>query len=250
MAGKVSVYKVTTFHFSRLKRAELLTFNRLTLQIIDSTCGAATGVLLERFRAAAEAFDRAMHDKAFQPGLGLAEYDAAADASYAAVSAQARASLMHPYKNVRDAAQKVVEILDKHGNPTALPYSEEYGILGILLSQLKTLGKEVTDSAMIGPHVERLQHDYDAFMAANEHKVDVKSKQILGMIKDTAEACYESWGNLAKYLEVMAASDALPGAAEAIDKLNALLMPMKTRLKNRLSSQDAKEENVFDETTA
>ena len=79
--------------------------------------------------------------------------------------------------------------------------------------------------------------------------IDTKSKQQTGAIKTVSQTCYKTWQNLAKYLEVMVIADALPGASDAIDQLNAMNATIKRRLDARKSNKtDDTSVNIVDQT--
>jgi len=246
MAKADSNTKVVKINYRALKRSEELMFHRLTLQIIDNCCGTATGVLLEQYRDACNAFGLLMHDKAFVPNMSLNEYDAAADAAWTSLNAQAQASTLHPYDDIREAGQKVADIINLHGNPIHLTYNEEYGILGTLIAQLRTLGNDVLEKALVKPHFDKLVESYNLFMLASEAKADSKLKQAAGQIKESSEQCYACWKRLVQYLEAMGNANALSGAHDAIAKINVILSPVKTRLITRKAGKSDESENVFE----
>jgi len=246
MAKTDSNTKIVKINYRILKRSEELMFHRLTLQIIDNCCGTATGVLLEQYRDACNVFASLMHDKAFVPSMSLNDYDIAADAAWTSLNAQAQASTLHPYDEVREAGQKVADVINLHGNPIHLSYNEEYGVLGTLIAQLRTLGNDILEKALVKPHFDKLVESYNLFMLASEAKADNKSKQAAGQMKESSEQCYACWKRLAQYLEAMGNANALPGAHDAIARINVVLTPVKTRLVARKASKIDDSENVFD----
>lgn len=241
--------KIIRFNHSHLRREEQHSFNDRVMQIVLNTCGNC-GKAYERFEAAAAAFDKLLTDKALAPSLSLVELDGIADSAWSSLNLMIRACLVHPRSSVRDAASKVNDIFSKTQNPTMLNYDEEYGALRTLLSQLATLDSETIKAALVDEHIAALQKAVEDFVTASASKVDALSKKQTGLIKDAAAECFKAWQDLAKFIEIMDSLDSLPGAANAIDQLNALNAAIKRRLEarkqNKATDKDNDHVNIVD----
>ena len=227
---------INRVNYKALRRDEQHSFNNRVLHILDTTCGAC-GKPYSEFKAAAEQFGTILHNKGFATSLSLEEYDRKADDAWRGLDAQIAASRKHPKEEVRKAAQVVNDVFSKTANPTNLNYDQEYGALSVLLSQLNALDHSVLVTARIDEYVDYLGECVCDFMEASKKSIDAKSKQQIGALQTVSQDCYKSWQNLAKYLEAMVIADALPGASDAIDQLNAMNASIKRRLEARKSNK-------------
>jgi hypothetical protein len=234
--------KIIRFNHTHLRREEQHSFHDRVMQIVLNTCGKC-GKAYDRFEAAAIAFDQLLTEKALAPSLSLVELDDIADSAWSSLNLMLRACLVHPRQSVRDAASKVSDIFSKTPNPTMLNYDEEYGALRTLLSQLATLDSETIKAALVDEHIAALQKAVEDFVTASASKVDALSKKQTGLIKAAATECFKAWQDLAKYIEIMASLDSLPGASDAIDQLNALNTGIKRRLEARKSNKASGKED-------
>lgn len=234
--------KIIRFNHTHLRREEQHSFNDRVLQIVLNTCGNC-GKAYDRFEAAARSFDKLLTDKALAPSMSLVELDGIADSAWSSLNLMIRAGLVHPRPSVRDAARKVNDIFSKTPNPTMLNYDAEYGALRTLLSQLATLDSETIKAALVDEHIAALQKAVEDFVTAGASKVDALSKKQTGLIKAAATECFKAWQDLAKYIEIMDSLDSLPGAADAIDRLNAMNTTIKRRLEARKQNKTAGKED-------
>lgn len=227
---------INRINYKALRRDEQHSFNNRVLHILDTTCGAC-GKPYSEFKTAAEQFGGILHERGFVTSFSLDEYDRKADDAWRGLDAQIEASRKHPREEVKKAAQVVNDVFSKTANPTNLNYDQEYGALSVLLSQLNAIDRSVLVAARVDEYVDYLGKCVNDFMEASQKSIDAKSKQQIGTILSASQNCYKAWQNLVKYLEAMVIADALPGASDAIDQLNAMNATIKRRLETRKSNK-------------
>lgn len=233
---------ILKFKYNKLRRDEIRTFNSRVLQILD-IAGCDAGAKHQAFRAAAEVYENVLHGQGFASSVSLAEYDRLADDAWTGLSLQIRASLMHPEAAVREAARKVDTVFQKTENPTRLSYDLEYGALSTLVSQLKSLDAEVLEKSFVKPYLNHLDNCVQNFMNAAASVVDTKAQKEIGAVKAAADACYQAWLELVKFLEVAADSGLVAHAGDAIVRLNVMNAEIKSRTNVRKPQKD---DNLFE----
>lgn len=234
MSKECSIVRI---HVLSLRKEEIQTFNSRVLGILNETCGAC-GKPYADFKAAAELYERILHDKGFSASLSLEEYDRRADEAWRGLDMQIAASVRHPREEVRKAAEQVKAVWEKTPNPTQLNYDQEYGALTILLSQLNAIERSVLIIARVDEYVDYLGVCVNEFILASKRAMDVRANQQAGTLKDAAQNCYKTWQNLAKYIEAMANAEALPRADEAISKLSMMNTQIKRKLDIRKNDRE------------
>lgn len=228
--------KIINVDYAHFRREEQHSFHDRVMQIVLNTCGKC-GKAYDRFEAAAKSFDALLVSKGLAPSLSLEALDMIADDAWRSMSLQLGASLVHPRQGVREAAAKVDAVFSKTPNPTRLGFDEEYGALSTLLSQLAQLDADTLKAALVDEHVQALQAAVEDFIVASTDKLDALAKVQAGQIKEVSAGCFAAWKALARYIEMMASLDELPGASEAIAQLNAMNAAIKRRQELRKANK-------------
>lgn len=239
--------RIINVDYVHFRREEQHSFHDRVMQIVLNTCGKC-GKAYDRFEAAAKSFDALLVGKALAPSLSLEALDRIADDAWRSLALQISASLVHPRQGVREAAAKVDAVFSKTPNPTRLGFDEEYGALSTLLSQLASLDADTLKAALVDEHVQALQAAVEDFIVASSDKLDALAKVQAGQIKEVSADCYAAWKALARYLEMMASLDELPGASEAIAQINAMNAAIRRRQELRKANKSVG--NTVDMTDA
>lgn len=223
---------VTSFGIARLRRAELASFHRRVIAILETTY-AVSSPTIDAFKDAAKQYESLLQVKDFDEQIGLEAYDRVADYAWRALKAQITASLMHPDEAVGAAATKIDAIFSKTPDPTNENYDSEYAKLSKLVAQLLTIDESDRNLAAIEPFLTRLECAVSDFYEAANRATHTKAQKINGEVQSAAKACHEAWRKLTCFLEYRATIEDDDAAARAIDVLNAMLIPVKTRLNQR-----------------
>ena len=223
---------VTSFGITRLRRAELVSFHRRVLGILETTYATSTP-LIDALKDAAKRYESLLQIKDFDEQISLEEYDRVADYAWRALKAQITASLMHPDEAVIAAATKVDAIFSKTPDPTNENYDSEYAKLSKLVAQLQTIDEADRHLAAIEPFLTRLESAVSDFYEAANRATHAKAQKNNGEVKSAVKECHEAWRKLTCFLEYRAAIEDDEEAVRSIGVLNAMLNPVKTRLNQR-----------------
>lgn len=201
---------------------------------IEMLAAAPADPAVEAFNASVEAFDQALKDPGTTPATTEASIaDQLRDISYRGLIAYVKAMEDFPDEAVALIATQVKALVDKYGNPTTLPQTEESGVLHNLLQDLKALPQANRTSLAIDPWINDLETKEAAFLAAVKTRTEEEATRLVGIVKQArlqAEADYRAMVELVNAL-VLINGDA--AYATFIDHVNALIDRQKTVLKTR-----------------
>lgn len=223
---------VMTLSLKRLRRSEMSTFMRRVLVIVEQQ-SQISGAFVEAFRQVAQRYDLILQAKNTDPKTTLESYDRDADTAWRGLKAQIVASLLHPDAGVVEAAQCVDELFSKTPDPTKFNFEREYGLLDTLLGNLATIDIPIRERAFVQPYIARLEQTVAAFYEASAAVNEIRAQKVVGELMDAFNACIEAWRKLVKVLEYRAEFESDEAAKGAIERLNAMLRPVKTRLSQR-----------------
>ena len=239
--------EIIRFNYNKLYRGEQRMFNQQVIRIVKSNCGDC-GKPLNQFIAADEQFSAKLLEWNLRESISRNEEDDSIDRSWKGLRYQIKASQSLP--ELQEAADIIAEVFDRTPNPTALSYENEAGAITSLVDALNAVGEEKLEAAHVLKHVRYLESCLKKFIQAHEAKIEAQSHYKTGEIQKAMKNCYDTWQDLAKYLEAMSIAEMLPGADEAIRQLNAMNRKIKSGISRRLKSSSAKdaEKNIlFDE---
>lgn len=126
--------KIESIDLTRLRNDEDFGFQQQVLAEAEKLTQETDKQMVATYKAAVDEFDAAL--KAAQGSAltaSLTEADRLADEAWSGLNATVKAQLTHPLDDNRAAAEETWALLKKYGNPTSLPYNEEYGALYNLL---------------------------------------------------------------------------------------------------------------------
>ena len=170
---------------------------------VPSTLAAS----IATFKNAVDTFDDALKDSATVPSTALAaEADAARDNAWRAANNYLKAMTAHPTESLRRAATEFKTLFDKYGDPTALPQTEESGILHNLLQDLKAIGNGKLASIFFEAWLTNLESCETAFLAAVSQRTEEEAARQVGIVKESrqaADAAYRSLTGLVNALAVV-----------------------------------------------
>lgn len=195
-------------------------------------------------------FDAALKTGGTSPlSQSIAELDAQRDMAYAGLTAQIRNSLHHFDATKAATAQEADIILRKYGNPCALPYIEENGVLHNLIQDLKTFDNQddhpviarfdanaATDRlTTIGASewFERLETMNDQFLAAFVTRNTAQASVVTGASKATRAAVDNAYRAVVKRINALAEVNGAADYLSVINALNSLIDRQKSVLAAR-----------------
>lgn len=214
---------------------------------IEMLSAAPTDTAVNAFKASVEAFDQALKDPGTTPATTAASNaDQLRDSSYRGLLAYTKAMESYPDEAIATIATQVKALIDKYGNPTYLPQTEESGVLHNLIQDIKALPQESRTKIAIDPWLDDLEAKESAFLAAVKTRTEEEAQRLVGIVKQArlqAEANYRAMIELVNAL-VMVNGDA--PYATFIDHVNALIDRQKTVLKTRKTINTKKKDKNDD----
>lgn len=186
--------------------------------------------MVAAYRAALTAFDVALKGNTTNPqSVAVTRADERADKAWSGLNSQAKAMLGHPIEALRAVAAEASALIYKYGNPTAMPYNEEYGRLHNLLQDLAAFGIEKQKKIYIDAWVTELQTRYDEFMFATAHNAEAATRdaeaaaRAAAIVKQTRTAADDAFRTLVERVNALALINGDADYAPFIDHVNVII---------------------------
>ena len=90
--------------------------------------------------------------------------DTAADMAWKDFDAFLNGIINYPVVKISDAATEVKYVFDQFGDPTDLPYEQEYDVLKNLIAALEEIPAIIRQNAMVDPLIEQLKQRHAEFI--------------------------------------------------------------------------------------
>jgi len=148
----------------------------------------------------------------------------------------------HPTETVRKTAAEIKTLFDKYGDPTALPQTEESGILHNLLQDLKDIDNGKLASIFFEAWLTNLDACEEAFLAAVSQRTEEEAARQVGIVKESRQAADTAYRSLTGLVNALAVVNGDGAYATFIDRVNVLIERQKTVLKARATNNRKKEE--------
>ena len=192
---------------------------------VPSTLAAS----IATFKNAVDTFDDALKDSATVPSTALAaEADAARDNAWRAANNYLKAMTAHPTESLRRAATEFKTLFDKYGDPTALPQTEESGILHNLLQDLKAIGNGKLASIFFEAWLTNLESCETAFLAAVSQRTEEEAARQVGIVKESRQAADAAYRSLTGLVNALAVVNGDGAYATFIDRQKTVLKTRQT----------------------
>lgn len=251
--------QITSFNIARLRVEEDFGFLKLVVAETDNLPLQDDGPVvvslratanpdaltnsIATFKSAVDTFDNALKDSAAVPSSAIAaEADTARDNAWRGANNYLKAMTAHPTESVRKTAAEVKTLFDKYGDPTALPQTEESGILHNLLQDLKAIDNSKLASIFFEAWLTNLDACEEAFLAAVSQRTEEEAARQVGIVKESRQAADTAYRSLTGLVNALAVVNGDGAYATFIDRVNVLIDRQKTVLKARATNNRKKEE--------
>ncbi len=195
--------------------------------------------------AAVTEFDGALKDSGKIAGAAKAEAaDSERDAAWRGARNYVKAVLVHPETAIQQAAEEVLALFDKYGDPTSLSQTEESGVLHNLMQDLNQVDSDKMTTLGFAPWLTLMTTKEEAFLVAVDLRTEEEAGRVVGIVKEKrllAENAYR------KLVETVNAHVILYGEAPYatfIDRMNVLIDRQKTVIKTRKTKKDNVDEDA------
>jgi len=239
--------QIETFNIARLRNEEDFGFQKQILAETESLTAETDKQMVATYKAAVDGLDAALQvAQGSSLTAALTEADQRADEAWSGLNATVKAQLGHPVEANREAAEEAAAILKKYGNPTSLPYNEEYGSLHNLLQDLTAFGTEKQKLCYIDAWTAELQTRYDEFVSLREQRTAEEGAKVLGIVKQSRTDCDEAYKTLVACVNALAIMQGEAAYATFIDNVNVIIDEAKSTLaarKTRSAKKDTEEQS-------
>lgn len=251
--------QITSFNIARLRVEEDFGFLKLVATETDNLLSGeenrpevlsmkmssptALSTSIATFKSTVGTFDNALKDSAAVPSSAIAaEADTARDNAWRGANNYLKAMTAHPTDTVRKTAAEVKMLFDKYGDPTALPQTEESGILHNLLQDLKAIDNGKLAGIFFEAWLTNLDACEEAFLAAVSQRTEEEAARQVGIVKESRQAADTAYRSLTGLVNALAVVNGDGAYATFIDRVNVLIDRQKTVLKTRATNNRKKEE--------
>lgn len=244
--------EIKDIDLSRLHQEESFGFHQL-VSIETAKCNDSKVVPLQAdYISALTAFDAALKTGGTNPlSASVSELDTQRDNAYAALAMQVKNARRNLNPDKVAVAREVELILRKYGNPCALPYVEENGVIHNLIQELEDYNKpkenerpevvSLSDDnpdnrlALIGAldWLEQLKEVNARFLAVFTDRNATQATLVTGASKAARIAADLAYRNIVKRINALAEINGDTNYADLIDNLNFLIDRQKTILSAR-----------------
>lgn len=242
-----------SFGFHTLANAEMAKCNDEKLKPLQAA-----------YTTALSAFDAALKTGGTNPlSNSITELDGLRDDAYSGLAAQIRNSLHHFDPSKVAIAREADIILRKYGNPCALPYLEENGVLHNLIQELRLFHNHQADKqanvvssdipatdrlAAIGAieWLERLDVVNTQFLEAFSARNTAQAKVMTGTSKTTRIEIDNAYRAIVRRINALAEVNGDSDYLSVINALNSLIDRQKSVLAARKTTNKKKKDDSND----
>jgi hypothetical protein len=255
-----SMATIKNFDVTRLHQEEDFGFHTLMLKETGQCTDAKVVPLHTVYANAFAKFDEALKPGGKDPATtGLTNLDTQRDQAYSGMTAATRAQLNHYDPDIASIAKTVSDIIKKYGNPTALGYVEENGVIQNLIQELKVYDNppsgdrpEIESSEIVHnrltaigikgwvDHLESLNNEFiTAFSNRNAAQAAIQT----GASKATREVTDKAYRDIVRRINALIEVNGEEDYAEMVGNMNQLIDYQSTTLAARQTRNDKKNKN-------
>lgn len=257
--------EIKTFDLKKLRQEEDYGFHKLMI-IETSKCTDAKVIPVNTaYTSAFAQFDEALKPGGKDPATAeLTNLDTLRDQAYSGMSAAVRAMLNHFDPDKAAIAKAVYDIIKKYGNPTALGYLEENGVIENLVQELKAYDNPSDDDdrpviesveivhdrlSAIGikewvDHLENLNKQFiTAFSDRNAAQAAIQT----GASKATRDATDKAYRDFVRRVNALVEVNGEEDYADMISKMNKLIDYQLSTLAARQTRNEKKKKGDDDD---
>ncbi|MDD2954178.1 MAG: DUF6261 family protein [Parabacteroides sp.] len=257
------------FKLSQLRQEESFGFHQLALGEMSKCKDTKFVPVYQVYKTAYDTFDEALKQGGGESVLSkpIVEQDAVCDKLYRGLSNQV--STMEGFYDpaIAEVARGARIILKKYGNPTALPYLEEAGVLHNLIQELEAFDgvpesgspdeisvDEITTNRLAAIHIDgwvaRLKTETTRFRELFAERNTQNATLVTGATKAARLAADDAYRAAVKRLNALAEVNGDTDYIDVINALNTLIDRQSAIVKARATKNANKRKKEEDTTQA
>ena len=192
---------IQCFSLNRLSHEELRAFAARVNELLSSATQSNLRKLASDFQEASSEFEVAVQNTPELLALEIQAKDTAVDEAWRGLNTELENNLDHPNEHKREASSQVYDIWAEFGDPTELPFDEEYSTIAKILDAVSNIPRDVLVAAAVDEWFDALQERYRSFIGLWGAEGKSDAQRIARQLKQTRsalEAAYDeliSWAN-------------------------------------------------------
>lgn len=210
----------------------------------ESLPEASVAILTEAVNghtAAVTALDDALKDSASVPSSTLAaEAEQGRDGAWRGLNNYVKAMTAYPEGTVAAEALAAKALIDKYGDPTDKPQTEESGILHNLIQDLENGKEGAFPNLQVDVWVTDLKNKNQRFLDFSKMRTEEEAARQVGIVKEKILLVNEAYRKLIDTVNAMVLLNGEAKFASFIDQMNILIDRQKTVLKARATNSAKK----------
>lgn len=243
--------KISSLDVSRMRMEEDFGFMKLVKAELDKLDTTDIKEAKDAFNAAYTTFDDVLQTSSTLPSASVAaERDYRRDRSWGSTNAYLSIMSSHPTESIAAVARKAKAIVDKYGNPTSLPQTEESGVLHNLIQDLRALSEEEIATINYEPWLADLEASEDAFLEAVHDRTKEKAARTTGAAKAARTEMDAAYRNLVELVNALVRVKGADEYAAFIDHVDTLVERQRTVLKTRAAANAKKAKKAESQSAA
>ena len=190
--------------------------------------------VVEKHEAAVTDLDGALKDSASVPsGKLAAEAELERDSSWRGLNNYVKAMTAYPEGTLAEEALAAKALIDKYGDPTDKPQTEESGILHNLIQDLEAGKEESFPNLQVDVWITDLKNKNQKFLDYSKTRTEEEAARQVGIVKEKTLLVNDAYRKLIETVNAMTLLHGEEKFAAFIDQMNVLIDRQKTVLKTR-----------------
>lgn len=201
-----------------------------------------TASVKEHGDAVAE-MDDALKDSVSVPSMAAAvEAEQGRDAAWRGLNNYVKAMTAYPDEAIAASAVMAKALIDKFGDPTDKPQTEESGILHNLIQEFEARMSTDFADLSVAVWVTNLKNKEQSFLTNMQLRTEEEATRQVGIVKEKKLLLDTAYRNLVEKVNAMVLFHGEAKFASFIDQMNILIDRQKTVLKARATNSAKKDD--------
>lgn len=190
--------------------------------------------VVEKHEVAVTDLDSALKDSASVPsGKLAADAEQERDGAWRGLNNYVKAMEAYPEGSVAEEALVAKALIDKYGDPTEKPQTEESGILHNLIQDLENSKEEAFPNLQVDVWLTDLKNKNQKFLDYSKIRTEEEAARQVGIVKEKTLLVNDAYRKLIETVNAMTLLHGEAKFAAFIDQMNVLVDRQKTVLKTR-----------------
>lgn len=230
--------KTAKIGLKNLRNDESYSFHKAVSELASQIKYDGAKPFSEAYGEAFSALREAIDQEAGQSAAARAqEADGARDVAWQGANAYIKAmGMYHPVVETRRAAEKIMSLFEKYGNPTKLSLAEETSVLENLVESIERQAADEVETCIFGVWVSNIKERQAEFAMASKISVEEKADRIVGKVKNARTSCDDAFASVCSYANAMSKIAGSEGFDDFISRVNVIIERQRQTTRARMKS--------------